>query len=125
MAMVRDWEEAGQLVAGQGPLPMLGEVSFSDEATLRDRLRRFAADPSARDRVCGAQRKSVADRLTYDAGIRRVVSRMGELLTDTAQSTRLSEPATAPIAPPKVSVQVPASRWLKPKAKVAGELKAA
>ena len=125
VAMVRDWEEAGQLVAGQGPLPMLGEVSFSDEATLRDRLRRFAADPSARDRVSGAQRKSVADRLTYDAGIRRVLSRMGELLTDTAKPARLSEPAIAPIAPPKVSVQVPASRWLKPRSKVTGELKAA
>jgi hypothetical protein len=126
VAMVRDWEEAGQLVPGQGPLPMLGEVSFSDEATLRERLRRFAADPSARDRVIGAQRKSVVDRLTYDAGVRRIVSRMSELLAETAGSTAVSPaPATAPAAAPRVSVQVPASRWLKPKSKVAGELKAA
>ena len=83
VTMVRDWEEAGQLVPGEGPLPLLDHTGFHDAQTLRDRVSRYVGAPSLRDAVSATQRQSVAGRLTYDAGVKRVVARMRELLSDT------------------------------------------
>jgi hypothetical protein len=88
VAMVRDWQESGQLVAGEGPLPRLRDVTFTDAASLRERIVRFASDPDARREVASVQRRSVAERLTYDAGLRRVVRRISELLSGTAAESR-------------------------------------
>ena len=88
VTMVRDWQNAGQLVPGEGPLPMLAETSFHDAASFTERLRRFAGDPSLRGEVSRAQRGSVARRLTYDAGIGRVVGRMRQLLRESNDSAR-------------------------------------
>jgi hypothetical protein len=87
VAMVRDWQKSGQLVSGVGPLPMLNEVGFHDAASLSDRIRRFAADAPLRDSINAMQRQSVSSRLSYDAGVRRVVERISGLLADTARST--------------------------------------
>ena len=84
VAMVRAWEEAGQLTVDDGPLPMLAEVGFHDRATLSERFRRFSRPDSPRQTIAAAQRRSVGDRLSYDAGIRRVVARMADLLGETA-----------------------------------------
>ena len=84
VAMVRAWEEAGQLTASDGPLPMLSDVGFDDAASLAARMATYSASPSLRESVVAVQRKSVSARLGYDAGIRRVVMRMRDLLRDTA-----------------------------------------
>ena len=97
--MVRDWQESGQLVAGEGPLPRLDDVGFHDAATLRERIERFMLDPGSRESVAAVQRRSVADRLTYDAGLRRVVMRMHELLCETAtESRRVTSPLRGAMA---------------------------
>jgi hypothetical protein len=85
VTMVRDWQEAGQLVPREGPLPLLDHTGFHDAATLRERLGRFVHAPALRNAVSATQRQSVAERLTYDAGIKRVVARMRELLSGTNQ----------------------------------------
>jgi hypothetical protein len=82
VAMVREWEEAGQLTVADGPLPMLGEVGFHDAASLGVRVAAYCASPAARGAVVARQRRSISSRLSYDVGIRRVVGRMRELLDD-------------------------------------------
>jgi hypothetical protein len=91
IAMARSWQEAGQLVGGVGPLPMLDAVGFENAATLADRVRRFVADAPARAAVSAAQRQSVAGRLSYDAGVRRVVGRIASLLAEPATSAAPAE----------------------------------
>jgi len=83
VTMVRDWHEAGQLVPREGPLPLLDHTGFNDAASLRDRVSRFVHAPALRDAVSATQRQSVAERLTYDAGIKRVVAQMRTLLSNT------------------------------------------
>jgi hypothetical protein len=82
--MVRTWEDAGQLTVPDGPLPMLSEVGFHDHEGLAQRVRKYAASSILRNAVSASQRRSVAGRLTYDAGIRRVVGRIRELLEEAA-----------------------------------------
>jgi hypothetical protein len=94
VAMVRDWQEAGQLVAGEGPLPLLDQTGFHDAPSLVARLECFAAAPELRARVTAAQQRSVAGRLTYDAGLRRVVGRIAELLARQPESIQASERAS-------------------------------
>ena len=83
VTMVRDWHEAGQLVPREGPLPLLDHTGFHDALSLRDLVSRFVNAPALRDAVSATQRQSVAERLTYDAGIKRVVARMRALLSNT------------------------------------------
>lgn len=89
VAMVRAWEEAGQLDAAEGVLPRLDEVSFTDEASLAKCVGRFAHAPELRRAVASAQRASVGRRLSYDAGVRRVVIRMAELLAESARDRQV------------------------------------
>lgn len=93
VAMVRAWQEAGQLTVDDGPLPMLADVGFSDARSLASRLATYAGATSKRQGIMEAQRRSVSARLTYDAGVRRVVGRMSELLADTARSMRMRRAA--------------------------------
>lgn len=92
VAMVRDWQDAGQLVSGEGPLPLLKETSFHDADSLRRRVKQFIDAPVLRESIGAVQRHSVSRRLTYDAGIRRVVAAMKQLLSDPA-SPVVSMPA--------------------------------
>ena len=85
VAMTRAWEEAGQLTADDGPLPKLADVAFEDAAGLAVRVRRFIDRPELREALSAQQRRSVSARLSYDAGVRRVVGRMRELLAETAE----------------------------------------
>jgi hypothetical protein len=87
VTMVRDWQEAGQLVPREGPLPLLDHTGFHDAQSLRDRVSRFVHAPALRDAVSATQRQSVAERLTYDAGIRRVVARMQTSLSNAQAAT--------------------------------------
>jgi hypothetical protein len=84
IAMVRAWQEAGQLCAAEGPLPMFDEVCFDSAATLAAKTSFALESPLFRQTVVDVQRRSVANRLSYDAGIRRVVGRIGRLLAERA-----------------------------------------
>jgi hypothetical protein len=61
-------------------VPRLDEVSFASPAELRQRLQRFLADADLRNDVAAEQRESVEQRLSYTAGIRRVMGRVRELI---------------------------------------------
>ena len=92
VAMARSWQESGQLISAVGPLPMLESVAFHDAQTLGDKVRRFVADAPARTAVTTPQRRSVAARLSYDAGVRRVIERIAGLLAETAGATTIPVP---------------------------------
>lgn len=89
VTMTREWEEAGQITASEGPLPMLNEIGFHDFSSLSLRVSKFAHLSVLRDSISAKQRRSVGARLTYDAGIRRVVGRIQQLLSETADAARV------------------------------------
>ena len=73
--------QRGQLFDPDGSvLPLIDDVSFDDAASFDDRLGRFIGDDSARREVSDTQRRAIEQRLTYTAGMRRVVQRIGELI---------------------------------------------
>lgn len=81
IAGVRHWEDAGLLVPGAGGvLPRIDEVMFHDRASLKQRIARFAKDADARREIADAQRASISGRLTYVAGIRRMLESMRETI---------------------------------------------
>ena len=83
VSIVRDWEEAQLLVPGRrGVLPRLEETTFRDQNELADRVRRFVADPVLRAQIAAEQRQSVAGRLGYAAGMRRVARTIGRMIGD-------------------------------------------
>lgn len=83
--MVRHWQEAQILVPGEGILPHFDQVSFTDSASLRQRIEQFIANPELRQSIIDEQQQSIASRLTYRAGLSRVVSRVAELLEKSRQ----------------------------------------
>ncbi|HZK79875.1 MAG TPA: hypothetical protein VFC46_02385 [Humisphaera sp.] len=80
--VIRMWQEARLLEPSTGVLPHLDEVSFSDSASLRSRLERFAHEPDLRERITADQRQSILGRLTYKAAIARITQRIGQLLSE-------------------------------------------
>jgi len=81
VATVRCWQEAHLLVSGQPSLPDLQAVTFTDAQSLRVLVERYANDDDARGRVAARQRHAVEQRLTYAAGVGRVVRRIGNLIS--------------------------------------------
>jgi hypothetical protein len=63
-------------------LPHLADVSFHDEATFRTAAARFIADDDLRRAVAAAQRASVEGRLSYTAGMQRVMVRIAALIRE-------------------------------------------
>lgn len=61
-------------------LPRLDEISFHDADSLRQRLNTYRDYAALRRRVAGLQRESVEHRLSYTAGLRRTLSRIGRLI---------------------------------------------
>jgi hypothetical protein len=59
-------------------LPHLDDVSFSDQASFRERIDRFVNDRGARDAITAVQRQFVMDRFTYTAHMKRVVNEIRE-----------------------------------------------
>lgn len=68
---VRSWERAGVLRGAQIALPDLEAVSFADAAECRRKIEHFMAEPDERRAISGRQRQNVAERLTFDAGLKR------------------------------------------------------
>ena len=83
VAWMREVQQA-ELIGTSGTLlPGLEEVSFADAASFRDRLTRFIDDAPARRALAREQRESVQHRLSYTAGLRRALARIGRLLSET------------------------------------------
>jgi hypothetical protein len=85
VALVRDWADAGNLQTNGDVLPRLAEVSFDSEQRLVELFSRFAANPSQRTEIAGEQRNAVVNRMSYTAGISRVLRQIESLLRETAQ----------------------------------------
>ncbi len=83
---VRCWQRAGAIVAQSQALPRLDEVTFAGPAQCRARIESLINNPAARRTICDAQWANVKDRLTFNAGLRRVVSQMRERLAAEAGS---------------------------------------
>jgi hypothetical protein len=89
--------QRGELLNTSGrALPRLDKVSFADEASLRQRIERFVKDPAARRRVAAQQRENVVHRLSYTAGLRRALARIGRLLTESTTALGSMPPARTP-----------------------------
>lgn len=80
VALVQAWRQAKLLLPGKPALPHLAEVAFDSKAALAQRIDRFIEDDAARTEIRQAQRLHVADRLSYTAGMQRVVRAIAERL---------------------------------------------
>ena len=79
-------------------LPELDAVTFHDAASLKLLVQRYVDDPAARQHIARQQRESVQHRLSYTAGLRRALARIGRLLAETAahDATRATVRSAAP-----------------------------
>ena len=80
VAWLRSCQRAELMNTSGVALPQLDQVSFDNAAQFRERLDRFIDDDFARADVSEAQRLSVEQRLSYTAGLRRALARIGRLL---------------------------------------------
>jgi hypothetical protein len=85
--VVRSWEHAELLVPRRGVLPHLRDVSFTDEATLTEKMATFLNDTELRRGIAADQRASVSARLTYEAGLRRMIETIRGRLAVEAPAT--------------------------------------
>lgn len=79
---VRCYQRARHIDADAVLLPRLEDVSFNSADQLAARVDRYLDDPDARTAVATEQRESVERRLTYTAGMARVIQAIHRLLTD-------------------------------------------
>ena len=88
--VLRSWEQAELIVPGAGVLPHLRDVTFTDEATLTERMAEFFNNPDRRREIVAAQQESVSSRLTYEVGLRRMIDtiRRRLVLEDVAGAER-------------------------------------
>lgn len=81
--LVRQWLDVAVLTSDGEILPKFDAVTFRDRATLADRLATYLHAPDAeanRHAVIEAQRKAVADRLSYAAGMERTIRQIVDRL---------------------------------------------
>lgn len=74
-------------------LPQLEQVSFHDAASLRTRLSKYRDYAAMRRRIAGEQRESIEHRLSYTAGLRRTLSRIGRLLAEDPPPEIVEDPS--------------------------------
>ncbi len=80
-------------LARSGPsLPLLDDITFTDEATFQKRVEQFLADPDLRRRTADTQRKYVEDRMTYVAGMKRMIQEIHHLLINESQPAKTNQP---------------------------------
>ena len=72
--------QAGAIVPGREVLPNLDDVSFDDAAGVRQCIEQFTNGHEQRAAIAEAQRRSIEDRLSYTAGIARVLRRIASLI---------------------------------------------
>lgn len=76
-------------------LPQLNDVSFNDAASLRQHIETYIDYAALRRRVSAAQRESVEHRLSYTAGLRRTLARVGRLLAEEPADAFPDNPSAA------------------------------
>ncbi|MEM6855803.1 MAG: hypothetical protein AAF593_15450, partial [Planctomycetota bacterium] len=76
-------------------LPKLDEVSFHDAVSLRKHLETYSEYAALRRRVAAEQRESVEQRLSYTAGLRRTLARIGRLLAEEPADAFPDNPSAA------------------------------
>lgn len=76
----RSCQEAELLTGHREALPGLSEISFNGPAELRERIERFLASPEEAARLADRQRVAIESRLTHEAGMRRMIARVCDLL---------------------------------------------
>jgi len=76
-------------------LPQLNDVSFHDAASLRQHIETYIDYAALRRRVSAAQRESVEHRLSYTAGLRRTLARIGRLLSEEPPDAFPENPSAA------------------------------
>lgn len=75
IAMARNVKSLDMLGEDNRPVPVgIEETSFSSPAELRQRAARFLPDAALRRRVALEQRASVVEKLSYEAGMKKVVA---------------------------------------------------
>lgn len=79
---VRCYQRARHIDTDAVLLPRLDDVSFDSAEQLAARIDRYLDDPDARAAVATEQRESIEQRLTYTAGMARVIQAIHRLLTD-------------------------------------------
>jgi len=78
--LVRAWQ-AAQVIDEQGTaLPRYDDVAFADCASLAAQIDRYIDDDGARQAVADEQRRSIEHRLSYTAGMRRMIAAIGRRL---------------------------------------------
>lgn len=81
---LRCFQRAAVLIDQPHALPHLDDISFNDHATCRSLIQRFIADPDARQAISHAQRLNIESRLTFTAGMRRVLDAIARRLREHA-----------------------------------------
>ncbi len=82
LGLVQSWRRAKLLLPGEPALPRFDEVAFDSKDSLRRHLERFIDDEDARRAIADAQRQHVEHRLSYTAGMRRVIDGIGARLVN-------------------------------------------
>ncbi|MEL7089619.1 MAG: hypothetical protein AAGL98_14455, partial [Planctomycetota bacterium] len=95
VAWLRACQRAELMNTSGVALPGLDRVAFDHEAGLRERIETYLDDDFARADLAEAQRLSVEQRLSYTAGLRRVLARIGRLLAEEQRA----DPAAVAIRP--------------------------
>jgi hypothetical protein len=77
---VRAWQDSQLLRPHHDPLPLLNDICFSDRQTLEDRVQYFLGHPKQRSETSALQRQDMENRLSYTAGLRRMIRAIGQLI---------------------------------------------
>jgi hypothetical protein len=86
IAYVRDLHEAQILLPREAMLPHLAEVAFDSEAELEQRVVEHLGDEPGRRRIGEAQRGDIAGRLSYTAGLKRMIHWIARLIAEEISS---------------------------------------
>jgi len=85
---VRNGQQAGTLEETDEAMPFLSRVSFADAVDMEQRVLEFIGDGESRRDIAIAQCQSVEQRRSYTAGLSRIVSAIGGLLSEEASDAR-------------------------------------
>lgn len=80
-------------------LPQLEQVAFDDQTSLRQRIEQYLDDDFARSDLAEAQRQSVERRLSYTAGLRRTLARVGRLLAEETRAVPRADATASRLTP--------------------------
>jgi hypothetical protein len=81
---VRNGQQAGTLDDSDEAMPFLGRVSFADAAEMERRVLEFVRDADRRREIALAQCRSIEQSRSYAAGLARIVTAIGGLLSEEA-----------------------------------------